>query len=130
MCFSHCLAPKFKAFFDQWRGCIAEKSSYSQISRMFGFSSFSYLTYLKIRLQAFHWLASTIHERVVDPGVFTKRIILLGIAGCKMVITDSELLALLVIKRALWGTSATMLSPVYTSNFYVATVYGNFYLPV
>ena len=22
------------------------------------------------------------------------------------------------------------LSPVYTSNFYVATVYGNFYLPV
>ena len=37
-----------------------------------------------------------IDGRVVDPGVFNKTIIRLGIAGFKMIITDSALCASLV----------------------------------
>ena len=36
-------------------------------------------------------------RRVVDPGVFNKKITLLGIAGYKMIITNSALRASLVI---------------------------------
>ena len=74
MCFSQCLAPKFNAVFHQWRDCIAEKFSYSQVSRMFGFSSFPYVTFVKSQISNIF---------TVYPGVFIKRIILLGIAGCK-----------------------------------------------
>ena len=35
--------------------------------------------------------------RVVDPGAFNKTIILLGLAGCKMIIANSALHASLVI---------------------------------
>ena len=42
-------------------------------------------------------LELTIHGRVVDPGVFNKTIIILGLAGYKMIITNSALRASLVI---------------------------------